>query len=178
MDQYLPAVKKVTDGKDGLIEAIKSPELAWLLETSSCERCVSFVNEYEPADNSQVTDDRERYFGGCLLLILAAKRLKDEDDSDACEDGDSDSLEALRLMGAKRVDVLGMSAAKRRGVAARGRKKSVSPRTYLRSGYYTRMQQNIADQLYLLITREEALHQALAQHGKESMVKHLSPFGH
>lgn len=178
MDEHLPAVKKVTDAKYGLIEAIKSPELSWLLETSACERCVSFVNEHEPADNAQVTDDRERRFGGCLLFILAAKCLKDEDDSDACDDGDSDSREALRLMGAKQVDVRGMSAAKRRGVAARGRNKPVTERTYFRSGYYARMQQNIADQLYLLITREEALNKALAQYGKESVDKHLAPFGH
>jgi hypothetical protein len=178
MDQYLPSVRMVTDAKDGLIEAIHDSELAWLLETSSCERCVAFVNQYKPADATQVTDDRERRFGGCLLFILAAKRLKDEDDSHACEDGDSDSMEALRLMGARRVDVLGISAAGRRGVAARGRKKPVTPRTYLRSGYYARMQQKLADQLYLLITREEALSQALDQYGKESVIKHLSPFGH
>ncbi len=164
MHTFLDAVKKVTTDEAGLSlsESIKDPSLAWLLDSSACERCFTYLAP--DADAEQLNPQSERYRAGGLLVVLAAMQVGT----------DEDALEALRLVAARRVDTRGAELKYRYKRAGEARRRPVSDaRHYQRAGHVQRMQRRLADELYDLVTHPDILERALDANGATARAKYL-----
>jgi hypothetical protein len=165
MDSILQAVEAVTTAKEDIRESIKNPDLDWLLATSACEQCASFLTEYYAADTRNTDERLQRYEASRLLLILAAMEGESE----------SDTLEALRLMGARNVDTRGRpKITERYRLAGEARTRTVTdPRHYERYGHLARTQQRVASELHALVARPDRLQVALETNGAVAVARYL-----
>src|SRR5271165_1921324 len=121
MDRFLQVVETVTTAKEDIRHSIRNPDIQWLLDTSACDRCASFLVDFYAEDARNCDEAMQRYEAGRLLLILAAMEGESE----------NDTLEALRLLGARSVDTLGKEPEARYRLAGKARKRTVTdPKHY------------------------------------------------
>jgi hypothetical protein len=164
MDLLVWVVRKVTTADGGIGEAIQDKSLEEFCASPACERCTRYLAARDGLDISQADQQRERCRGARLLCILAAMKLGTEERV----------LEALRTMGVRGVDTLGLPTKKRYKMAGEARERPItSARYYVRGGHLTRMQQRLADELYDLITQTDLLETALAEHGEVAAGRHV-----
>jgi hypothetical protein len=166
VNTFLDAVEKVTTGDAGLSlrEAVEDNTLKWLLESAACDNCVVYLGGGR--DQGGTANLKfERYRAACLLFILSSMQVGT----------DEDTLEALRLLAANKVDTRGASLKERYERAGRARKRPVSDaRHYVRYGHLDRMQRRVANELYDLVTHKDILERALEKNGKMAVERYLS----
>jgi hypothetical protein len=163
MSSFLEVSKLLTSTKEYVTESIKHPDIAWLLNTSACERCMRFLETLDASD-TDVDEQVRRYEAGCLLVILAAMEREDK----------HDVLELLRLMGAKNVDARVRELPRRRQLAGEARERPVTdPVHYKRYGHLAQAQQQLAAELHALVARPARLEAALETNGATAVARHL-----
>jgi hypothetical protein len=164
MGSVVGAVRTVTNADEGIREGVQDKSLGWLLASPACEKCTRYLIERGERDTSQIDLARERYRGGSLLFILAAMQF-----------GSNESvLEALRPLATRNVETRGLKPTKRLQKAGEARRRPItSERHYARCGHAARMQQQVADELYNLISHLDLLEIALAENGETAVARYL-----
>jgi hypothetical protein len=163
MDGFIEAVEMITSAKEDIRKTIQNPDIDWLLATSACSRCVRFLVAFYATDARNGAERLLRYEAGRLLFVLAAMEGENE----------HDTLEALRLMGAKGVDAR-VPKLQRYRKAGEARERPVTdPRHYDRYGHLERAQQWLATELHSLVVRPDRLEAALEINGTAAVVKYL-----
>jgi len=164
VDSCLVALELVARAKEDIRQSIKNPGIVWLLITSACDRCASFLTAYYAEDVRSCDERSQRYEAGRLLLILAAMEGGSE----------CDTLEALRVMGTRSVDTQGQKPKKRYRLAGEARERPVTDyRHYKRYGHLARMEQRVATELHALVARPDRLELALETNGSTAVAKYL-----
>lgn len=164
MSAFLKAVRAVTTSNQDIRTSIKDADLAWLLQTAACERCGEFLAAFYASDARSVDDIQRRYEAGRLLLTLAAM-----EGENGC-----DTLEALRVMGARNVDARGKKRSARYRKAGEARARPVSDyRHYDRAGHLSRVEHRVATELHALVARPDRLTLALETNGVEAVARYL-----
>jgi hypothetical protein len=164
LTRFLETVESVTRAREDIRRAIKNPDIAWLLTTSACDRCVGFVAMYYGVDKPHTDEVLRRYEAGELLFVLAAMQGGSE----------HDTLEALCVMGVRSIDAQGQSREKRLRFAGGSRRRPVTnARHYERYGHLARMEQRVTSELHTLVARPDRLELALETNGMEAMAKYI-----
>jgi hypothetical protein len=162
VNTFLEAVESVTSAKEDIRQSIKNLGIVWLLATSAAETCAGFLAPYY-AQDAGTTDERQ-YEAGQLLLILAAMEGGSE----------CDTLEALRVMGVRKVDTRGQDRKRRYRLAGQARERPVTDhRHYERYGHLARMQERVASELHALVARPDRLELALETNGRVAVAEYL-----
>jgi hypothetical protein len=163
MDRFLQVVETVTTAKEDIRDSITNPDIQWLLDTSACQRCASFLVDFYAESARNCDEAMQRYEAGRLLLVLAAMEGENE----------HDTLEALRLMGARSVDARVSKRSERYRRAGEARERPVTDdRHYERSGHLGQTQQRLATELHALVARPDRLELALETNGRVAVVKY------
>jgi hypothetical protein len=164
LNTFLKAIENVTRAKEDIRQSIKNSDIDWLLATSACDRCASFLVAYYAADTRSRDERLQRYEAGRLLLILAVMEGGSE----------CDILEALRVMGTRSVDTQGQDRRRRYQLAGQARERPVSDyRHYVRYGHLARLQQRLATDLHALVARPDRLELALETNGAKVVARYL-----
>jgi hypothetical protein len=163
MDTYFDAIRHVTTARHDVRRSIQDSAVDWLLDTAACAQCATYVSEHHHPEPSRILDRRERCLGGRLLLVLAAMQLANE----------HETRQALVLQGAGGVDARGDPPSERYRNAGQSLRKPVTARSYQRGGHLLKLQQALAEELYILVTRPDSLSVVLELHGAEAVARHL-----
>lgn len=164
MSSFRQAVETITTTEEDIRKSIHDPDIDWLFATSAYDRCAGFLASYYAADRRKSDEPLQRYEAGQLLLILAAMEGGSE----------CDTLEALRVMGARSVDTRGKERKERYRLAGEARERPVTdPRHYKRYGHLGRLQERIASELHALVARPDRLELALETNGATAIAKYL-----
>lgn len=164
MDSFLVALELVTRAKEDIRQSIRNPDIDWLLATTACDRCASFLTAYYTADARCRNERSQQYDAGRLLFILAAMEGGSE----------CDTLEALRLIGTRSVDTQGQKRQRRYELAGQARERPVTdPQHYKRYGHLARTQQRLATELHTLVARPDRLELGLETNGRVAVAKYL-----
>jgi hypothetical protein len=161
---FLDSVESVTKAKEDIRQSIKNPDIDWLLATSACDRCASFLTVYYAADARSRDERLQRYEAGRLLFILAAMEGENE----------CDTLEALRVMGTRNVDTLGKpKLMERYRLAGEARERPVTDARHYDRRHRPRLEQRLATELHALVARPDRLELALETNGVTAVVTYL-----
>jgi hypothetical protein len=164
VSRFPQAIESVTKPKEDIRQSIRNPDIAWLLSTSACERCASFLAECATVDVKDTDPQLRRYEAGEVLLILVAM-----------EAGNGhDVLEALRLLGTRSVDARGSMPEKRRyRKAGEARLRPVTDARHYERVHLPQMRQRLTSELHALVTRSDRLEAALTANGITAKTAYL-----